>query len=91
MNPDPNTMPNLAELQRACVDGVIGQPLLNSLYYCIKHPNERGQLGTAFAAVGRATREAAFKCYAYHLGICWNCLTNQERVYIQHAYQRRRP
>lgn len=91
MNPDSTTMPNLAALQRACVDGVIGQPALNGLYYCIRHPDERGQLGTAFAAAGRATHEAALKYYAYQLGICCNCLNNQERAFLQHANQRRRP
>lgn len=85
MDPDPDTMPNLTALQAACVDGVIGKPLLNGLYYCLRHPHERGQLGTAFAAVGVATREATFKYYAYRLGICWKCANALERAFVKNA------
>lgn len=63
----------------------------NWRYWCIRHPDDHSQPGREFAAVGRATRDAAFRLYAYQIGVCWSCVTNQERVFVQHANQRRTP
>lgn len=85
MKLDPATMPNLADLQQVCVDGVIGRPTRHALYYCLRHPHDRAMPGTEFAAVGVATRDAAFQHYAYRLGICWMCANAYERGFVKKA------